>query len=49
MTASSTTRPNVLGQAVDGPLAGAALEPVIYVDTVWFAWGAFQPDTRIVP
>ncbi len=42
------SRWNVLGHAVDGPLAGAALEPVVHVDTFWFAWGAFQPDTRIV-
>jgi hypothetical protein len=43
------SRWNVLGQAVHGPLAGAALEPVVHVDTFWFAWGSFLPDTRIVP
>ncbi|HZA86131.1 MAG TPA: DUF3179 domain-containing protein [Acidimicrobiales bacterium] len=43
------SRWNVLGDALDGPLAGRALEPVVHVDTFWFAWGAFQPDTRIVP
>lgn len=43
------SRSNVLGHAVAGHLAGAALEPVVHVDTFWFAWGAFQPDTRIVP
>jgi hypothetical protein len=43
------SRWNVLGQAVDGPLAGAALEPVVHVDTFWFAWGSFLPETRIVP
>jgi Protein of unknown function (DUF3179) len=40
---------NVLGQAVDGPLAGTTLKPVVHVDTFWFAWGSFLPDTRIVP
>ncbi|MGH9110923.1 MAG: DUF3179 domain-containing (seleno)protein [Acidimicrobiales bacterium] len=45
----TASRWNVLGQAIDGPLAGAALDPVIHVDTFWFAWGAFQPDTQIVP
>jgi Protein of unknown function (DUF3179) len=35
--------------APEGPLVGAALEPVIHVGTFWFAWGAFLPDTRIVP
>jgi hypothetical protein len=43
------SRWNVLGDALDGPLAGRALEPVVHVDTFWFAWGAFQPDTHIVP
>ncbi|MGH9192800.1 MAG: DUF3179 domain-containing (seleno)protein, partial [Acidimicrobiales bacterium] len=43
------TRWNVLGQAVEGPLAGQALEPVVHVDTFWFAWGSFLPETRIVP
>jgi hypothetical protein len=43
------TRWNVLGEAVDGPLAGSALEPVARIDTFWFAWASFQPDTGIVP
>jgi hypothetical protein len=38
---------NVLGQAVDGPLVGARLDPVEHVDTFWFAWAAFHPGTRI--
>jgi hypothetical protein len=45
----TASRWDVLGQAIDGPLAGAALEPVIHVDTFWFAWGAFLPDTEVVP
>jgi hypothetical protein len=45
----TASRWNVLGQAIDGPLAGTVLEPVIHVDTFWFAWGAFRPDTQIVP
>jgi hypothetical protein len=40
---------DVLGRAIDGPAAGAQLEPVVHVDTFWFAWAAFLPDTRIVP
>jgi hypothetical protein len=43
------SRWNVLGEAEDGPLAGTQLESVVHVDTFWFAWGAFLPDTRIVP
>ena len=40
---------DVLGRAMVGPLAGETLEPVEHVDTFWFAWAAFQPDTVIVP
>lgn len=38
---------NVLGQAIDGPLSGKRLTAVPHVDTFWFAWAAFQPQTRI--
>ncbi len=40
---------NVLGEAVSGPLAGAELTPVEHVDTFWFAWAAFLPDTVVIP
>jgi hypothetical protein len=39
---------NVLGEAVEGPLAGERLEPVPHVDTFWFAWSAYQPGTLFV-
>jgi hypothetical protein len=39
---------NVLGRATDGPLAGTQLEAVPHVDTFWFAWAAFRPDTIVV-
>jgi hypothetical protein len=39
---------NVLGEGVDGPLAGRSLEPVEHVDTFWFAWGAYEPDLRLI-
>lgn len=38
---------NLLGQAVAGELAGDRLEPVVHDNTLWFAWAAFKPDTRI--
>jgi hypothetical protein len=38
---------DVLGNATDGRLAGSTLTPVEHVDTFWFAWGSFLPDTRI--
>ena len=40
---------SVLGVATDGPLEGDRLEPVEHVDTFWFAWAAFSPDTRVLP
>jgi hypothetical protein len=43
------SRWNIFGTAVDGPLAGERLEAVEHVDTFWFAWAAYQPDTRIEP
>jgi Protein of unknown function (DUF3179) len=38
---------NVLGQAAAGPLKGHRLRPVTHLDTFWFAWVAFQPQTRL--
>lgn len=39
---------SILGKALDGPLAGRQLEPVEHVDTFWFAWSAFQPETTVI-
>jgi hypothetical protein len=36
------------GRATAGPLAGTSLDPVTHLDSFWFAWAAFHPDTRIV-
>ena len=38
---------NVLGQAVDGPLADQRLTPIVHGDHFWFAWAAFKPDTIV--
>jgi len=38
---------NVLGQAIDGPLAGSSLAPIVHGDHFWFAWAAFKPETII--
>jgi len=38
---------NVFGLAVAGRLEGTQLTPVPHIDTFWFAWAAFQPDTRL--
>ena len=38
---------NVLGQAIDGELAGARLEPVVHTNEFWFAWAAFHPNGEV--
>ena len=39
---------NILGEAIEGPLAGTRLEQLTHVDTFWFAWSTFRPDTAIL-
>jgi hypothetical protein len=41
------SRWDILGRAVDGPLAGIRLSPVVHADHFWFAWAAFKPATRV--
>jgi len=38
---------SITGLAIDGPLAGAQMAPVVHGDHFWFAWAAFAPDTTI--
>ena len=38
---------NILGQAVDGELTGARLEPVVHTNEFWFAWAAFHPNGEV--
>jgi hypothetical protein len=38
---------DIFGRAVNGPLRGAQLEPVIHGNHFWFAWAAFKPDTIV--
>jgi Protein of unknown function (DUF3179) len=38
---------NVLGMGVEGPLAGQELPGVSALDSFWFDWAAFHPDTEI--
>ncbi len=47
MDAETGSRWNMLGQAVAGPLAGQRLEQVPAYNSMWFAWNAYWPDTRI--
>jgi hypothetical protein len=38
---------SITGHAIEGELAGSRLEPVGHGDHFWFAWAAFEPETRI--
>ncbi len=38
---------NIVGQAIDGPLAGEELNQLVNGDHFWFSWAAFKPDTII--
>ena len=43
------SRWNILGQAVEGPMAGERLSPILHGDHFWFAWIAFNPSTKVQP
>ena len=38
---------DILGNAVDGPLAGERLTPIVHGNHFWFAWAVFKPDTLV--
>jgi quercetin dioxygenase-like cupin family protein len=38
---------NAYGLALEGPMKGTQLEPVILVSQFWFAWSQFRPGTRV--
>ncbi|WP_420645268.1 DUF3179 domain-containing protein [Candidatus Leptofilum sp.] len=38
---------NIVGQAIDGELAGQQLQRIVHGDHFWFSWAAFKPDTII--
>ena len=38
---------DIFGRAVSGPLEGSSLDMVISIESFWFDWAAFHPDTRI--
>ena len=38
---------NLLGQAIEGPLMGSRLTPVVHANHLWFAWAVFKPDTVV--
>jgi hypothetical protein len=42
------SRWTLAGHAVEGPLKGRRLSALPHQDAFWFAWAAFQPDTRLI-
>jgi thiol-disulfide isomerase/thioredoxin len=38
---------NMFGEAIDGPLQGSELNPVVHINHFWFSWAAFRPETRV--
>ena len=38
---------DILGAALEGPLAGGQLVPIPHHDTFWFAWAAFVPGAAL--
>ncbi|HSM70237.1 MAG TPA: DUF3179 domain-containing protein [Anaerolineales bacterium] len=38
---------SIFGEAIDGELKGAQLDPVVSINHFWFSWAAFKPETRI--
>ena len=45
--AETNSRWNLAGQATEGGLAGSQLQGLPHDNTLWFAWAAFRPETRI--
>ena len=41
------SRWNMLGSAIEGPLAGQQLKQVPSYNSMWFAWAAYWPDTAL--
>ena len=38
---------SILGEAIEGLLAGKKLTPVVHTNSFWFAVAALKPDTKI--
>ena len=38
---------NAYGLALEGPMKGTQLTPVVPISQFWFAWSQFRPGTRV--
>jgi hypothetical protein len=43
----TNTEWDMFGRAVNGPLSGSKLSPVVSINHFWFSWAAFRPETRV--
>lgn len=39
---------SITGAATDGPLEGGQLQRVEHLDTFWFAWSTYRPETSLI-
>jgi hypothetical protein len=39
---------DITGTATEGELAGTSLDQIHHLDTFWFAWSTYQPETDLV-
>ncbi|MCP3989626.1 MAG: DUF3179 domain-containing protein [Actinomycetia bacterium] len=46
--AETSSQWDVLGNAIKGPAEGERLEPIEHVDTFWFAWSGYYPETDLI-
>ena len=44
---TGTVWSKLTGIAVDGPLEGRRLKPVLFFNSFWFAWSDFYPNTEL--
>jgi hypothetical protein len=42
------SRWDITGTAIEGELSGTSLEQIHHLDTFWFAWSTYQPETDLV-
>jgi hypothetical protein len=38
---------DIFGRALSGPLAGRRLDPLVSIESFWFDWAAFFPETEV--
>jgi hypothetical protein len=38
----------ISGEAISGPLEGSSLDRVEHLDTFWFSWSTYQPNTTLI-